>query len=406
MSLTAVAARNAKPREKSYKLAAGAGLYLEVMPTGAKYWRWKYRHAGKEKRLALGVFPEVALAEARETTERARALLRTGVDPSGQRKTEKLAARSAAETSFEAIGREWLGKQGHMAAVTFDKAKRELEVHAFPWLGARPIADISPPELLAVLRRVESRGKLETAQRVKQRCGQIFRYAVATGHAERDPTADLRGALATPKKQHRAAITDPVRVGELLRAINGYSGSFVTLCALRLSPLLFTRPGELRRAEWLEIDFQRDEWRIPPAKMKMREAHIVPLSAQALAILRELQPLTGSRRYVFPGVADPNKCMSENTVNSALRRMGYDKAEMTAHGFRALASTRLNELGFLPEVIERQLAHAERNKVRAAYNRAQHMDARRKMMQAWADYLDQLRTNGRGNGASAVRLSP
>lgn len=405
MSLTAVAARNAKPREKSYKLAAGAGLYLEVMPTGAKYWRWKYRHAGKEKRLALGVFPEVALAEARETTERARALLRTGVDPSGQRKTEKLAARMAAETSFEAVGREWLGKQGHMATVTFDKAKRELEVHAFPWLGARPIAEITPPELLAVLRRVESRGKLETAQRVKQRCGQIFRYAVATGHAERDPTADLRGALATPKKQHRAAITDPARVGELLRAIDGYSGSFVTLCALQLSPLLFTRPGELRRAEWSEIDFKRAEWRIPAAKMKMREAHIVPLSAQALAILRELQPLTGSRHHVFPGMADPNAPMSENTVNSALRRMGYDKTEMTAHGFRALASTRLNELGFPPEVIERQLAHAERNKVRAAYNRAQHMDARRKMMQAWADYLDQLRAGGSGNGTVPFRPS-
>jgi len=389
--LTALAATKAQPREKSYRLAAGGGLYLEVTPTGAKYWRWKYRFGGKEKRLALGVFPEVSLAQATDARDMARATLRAGRDPAAERRERKLASRTAADSAFESVAREWLSKQTHMAEATFAKAQRELEVHAFPWIGKRPIGQVVAAELLAMLRRVEVRGKLETAQRVKQRCGQIFRYAVATGRAERDPTADLRGALATPKRQHRAAITDPVRVGELLRAIDGYSGSFITLCALRLSPLVFTRPGEIRRAEWSEIDLDRAEWRIPAAKMKMREAHVVPLSAQAVAILRELHPLTGTRRYVFPGISDPKGCMSENTINAALRRMGYDKAEMTAHGFRAMASTRLNELGFPPDVIERQLAHAERNKVRAAYNRAQHMAARRKMMQAWADYLDALR---------------
>ena len=398
-ALTAIVATKAQPRERSYKVADGGGLYLEVMPNGAKYWRWKYRFGGKEKRLAFGVFPEVSLAEARERRDVERARLRDGNDPAEHRKLRKLVARTAAENSFQVIGLEWLSKQMHMAQVTSDKAKRELEVHAFPWLGTRPIAEITPPELLAVLRRVEVRGKLETAQRVKQRCGQIFRYAIATGRAERDASADLRGALATPKRQHRAAITEPQKVGGLLRAIEAYGGSFVTLCALRMSPLLFTRPSELRKAEWSEIDLDAAEWRIPAAKMKMREAHIVPLSTQALAILRELHPLTGSRRYVFPGVADPKSCMSENTVNMALRRMGYDKSEMTAHGFRALASTRLNELGYPPDVIERQSAHAERNKVRAAYNRAQHMDARRKMMQAWADYLDALRM-----GATVIPL--
>jgi len=393
--LTALAATKAKPREKPHRLAAGGGLYLEVMPTGAKYWRWKYRYAGKEKRLALGVFPEVSLAEATDLRDKARAALRESRDPAAERRERKLAVRAALGSSFEIVAREWLSKQTHMATTTFDKAQRELEVHAFPWIGKRPIGEIIASELLSMLRRVEERGKLETAQRVKQRCGQIFRYAVATDRAERDPTADLRGALATPKKQHRAAITDPVRVGELLRAIDGYSGSFITLCALRLSPLVFARPGEIRRAEWSEIDLERAEWRIPAAKMKMREAHVVPLAPQAVAILADLRPLTGGRRYVFPGVTDPKGCMSENTVNAALRRMGYDKTEMTAHGFRAMASTRLNELGYPPDVIERQLAHAERNKVRAAYNRAQHMDARRKMMQAWADYLDALRAGAK-----------
>jgi integrase len=399
MTLTVVAARNAKPREKPYKLAAGNGLYLEVLPTGARYWRLKYRYGGKEKRLALGVFPEVSLVAARESADKARALLRDGSDPSAKRKATKLAQRVASGNTFEAVGREWLAKQGHMAPATFEKAAWTLETHAFPWLGARPITAIAPPELLAVLRRVESRGKLETAQRLQQRCGQVFRYAIATGRAERDPAADLRGALATPKKQHRAALTDALKIGGLLRAIEGYSGNFVTLSALRLTPLVFLRPGEVRSAEWSEFDLDRAEWRIPAGKMKMRREHVVPLSKQAIAILRELQPLTGERRYVFPSLRTPKACMSEGTVNAALRRLGYAGTEMTAHGFRAMASTRLNEMGWSPDVIERQLAHVERNKVRASYNRAQYLEERRLMMQAWADYLDGLRT-----GADVVSI--
>lgn len=398
-ALTALAASKAQPRDKKYRLAAGGGLYLEVMPNGSKYWRWKYRYAGKEKRLALGVFPEVSLADAKRDRDDARKVLRGGDDPAAVKRAERLAKHAAALNNFEAVGREWLAKQTHLAKVTFDKAQRELEIHAFPWLGTRPVAEITPPEVLGVLRRVESRGKLETAQRVKQRCGQIFRYAVATGRAERDPTADLRGALATPKTQHRAAITDPARIGELLRAIHGYAGSFATLCALKLSPLVFTRPGELRMMEWAELDLDAAEWRIPASKMKMRDEHVVPLATQAVAILRDLHPLTGARSYVFPGMHNPKRPMSENTVNTALRRMGYGQAEMTAHGFRALASTRLNEMGYPVDVIERQLAHAERNKVRAAYNRAQHLAERRKMMQAWADYLDALR-----DGANVVPI--
>jgi integrase len=305
MTLTAIAARKSQPRDKPYELSAGAGLYLEVMPTGARYWRLKYRYAGKEKRLALGVFPEVSLTEAKAQADVARARLRQGEDPSLERKLERISRRNAAENTFETIAREWLGKQKHMAPATFDKAKWTFEVLAFPWLGSRPISEITAPELLSVLRRVESRGKLETAQRLQQRCGQVFRYAISTGRAERDTAADLRGALATPKRQHRAALTEPRRIGELLRAIEGYQGNFVTLCALKLSPLVFLRPREIRKAEWSEIDMDKAEWRIPSSKMKMRSEHIIPLSSQAVRILEELKPLTGMRRYVFPSLRDP-----------------------------------------------------------------------------------------------------
>jgi integrase len=400
MSLTVVAARNAKPKEKPYKLAAGNGLYLEVMPSSARYWRLKYRFGGKEKRLALGVFPQTSLATARIHADQARAMLRDGTDPSAKRKLEKVAQRVSAANTFEGIAREWLQKQGHMASATFDKAKWTLETHAFPWLGSRPVTEISPTELLAVLRRVESRGKLETAQRLYQRCSQVFRYAIATGRAARDPAGDLRGALATPKKQHRAALTEPSKIGALMRAIDGYSGNFVTLCALKLSSLVFLRPGEVRRAEWSEVDLDRGEWRIPAEKMKMRTEHVVPLSRQVLAVFSELRPLTGNRQYVFPSSHDPKSFMSENTVNAALRRLGYSGREMTAHGFRAMASTRLNELGWATDVIERQLAHMERNRVRAAYNRAQHLAERREMMQAWADHLDDLRNATSGIAAT------
>ena len=370
------------------------GLFLHVTAQGGKYWRLKYRFAGKEKLLALGVFPEVSLAEARQRREAARTLLRDGMDPNAERKATVLAARDAATNTFEAIAREWLQKQSSkLAKTTQAKAVAMFETWAFPWIGSRPVAEITPRVLLeSVLRRVEAAGKLETVHRLKQRCGQVFRYAIATGRAERDPTPDLRGALETHKPRNHSAITDPAKIGELLRAMDRYQGNLVTRCALRLTPLLFVRPGELRRAEWTEFDLEgaHPQWSIPAAKMKMDAPHIVPLSTQAVAILRELHPLTGRGQYVFPGLHSRARPMSENTVNLALRRLGYSGSDMVAHGFRSMASTLLNEQGWPADVIERQLAHAERNEVRAAYNRAKHLPERRKMMQAWADYLDGL----------------
>jgi integrase len=376
--LTVTQIRNAKAADKPLRLFDGSGLYLELSPSGARYWRLKYRHAGKEKVLALGVFPAVSLGEARSKRDAARAVLREGRDPAAERKADKRRALLATADTFEGIAREWLALQEKkLAATTFAKAKWTLETLVFPWLGAMPIATITAPDLLAVLKRIEGRGAHETAHRTKARCGQVFRYAIATGRATRDPAADLRGALAPVVSRNFSSITDADGVGELLRAIDNYSGQHATRC----------------RAQWSEIDFDKAQWRIPAARMKMREEHIVPLSGQALAVLRDLHPLTGEGRYLFPGLRTSREPMSENTVNAALRRMGYDKDTMTGHGFRAMASTRLNELGWKPDVIERQLAHAERNKVRAAYNRAQYMEERRKMMQAWADYLDALKSN-------------
>lgn len=395
-TLTAIAIRNAAPNSKPLKLFDGGGLFLQVMPNGSRYWRLKFRHAGKEKLLALGVYPEVTLAEARQRRDKARAAIRDGRDPSAERKVAKRNAKLSAANTFEGVAREWLTAQKKtLTASTYDKALRTLEVNAFPWIGARPMTEIDAPELLAVLKRIEARGAHETAHRVKARVGQVFRYAIAHGTATGDPSADLRGALAPVVSKSHAAITDPAKVGELLRALDSYAGHLATRCALRLAPLLFVRPGELRHAEWSEFDVEAAEWRIPAPKMKMREAHVVPLPTQAVAILHELQPLTGRGRYLFPGLRTAGEPMSENTVNAALRRLGYDKDTMTGHGFRAMASTRLNELGWAPDVIERQLAHAERNKVRAAYNRAQYMAERRQMMQAWADYLDGLRTGAK-----------
>lgn len=391
--LTDTAARNAKPKAKPYRLSDAAGLYLEVMPTGAKYWRMKYRHAGKEKRLALGVYPAVTLADARIRRDVARALVREGRDPSAERKAAKARAVLNAGNTFGAIAAEWLGKQeGKLAEVTMAKARWMLSLASV--IDALPIASITAPDVLAVLRKIEAAGNRETAHRVKQRIGQVFRYAIATGRAERDPTADLRGALAPPVRKSRAAVTDPGKVADLLRAIDGYQGQPTTQAALRLAALLFVRPGNLRAMEWAELDLDGAEWRIPAGKMKMRETHTVPLAQQAVAILREVRPLTGRGRYVFPSLRTADRPMSENTINAALRRLGYDKDTMTGHGFRALASTRLNEMGWPPDIIERQLAHAERNKVRAAYNRAQYLAERRKMMQAWADCLDGLASPG------------
>ena len=387
MPLTAAAIQAAKPREKAYKLFDQGGLFLLVHPNGGRYWRLKYRMHGREKLLALGTFPDVSLAKARARRDDARKLIADSTDPSVVKQTEKTAS---AET-FKAVALEWLAKQ-NLAAATIEKAKWTFEQLLFPELGDRPIRHIKAPELLAALRKLESRGKIETAHRTKQRASQIFRYAIATGRAEHDPAADLRGALAPLEVEHRAAITDPKRVGELLRAIDEYAGQPSTHYALKLAPYVFLRPGELRGAEWSEIDFDNAEWRIPAERMKMREVHIVPLARQAIVVLRDIQPLTGTGRFVFPSLRTNTRPISEGTLNAALRRIGFSKEEMTGHGFRTMASTLLNEQGWHPDLIELQLAHAERNKIRAAYNRAQRLDERRKMMQAWADYLDGLRT--------------
>jgi integrase len=392
--LTDTKLRSLKPKGGLYRVADSAGLCVEVQLTGARYWRYRYRFASKQKMLSLGVYPEVSLVEARHRRDDARKALANGIDPSAQRKLHKLTANVSAETAFEPVAREWLAGRGELSDVTRAKVQWLLGL-AVPWIGARPIGEIAAPEMLAVVRRVESRGKLETAQRLKQVCGQVFRYAVATGRAEGDPTGALRGALKTAKTRHHASITEPSKVAELLRAIAGFAGSLVVASALKFAPLVFVRPGELRRAEWAEIDLDKGEWRIPAERMKMREPHLVPLSVQAVAILRDLHPLTGSGRYVFPSNRSAQRPMSENTVTAALRRLGYTADEMTGHGFRSMASTLLHEKGWPSEVIERQLAHAERNKVKAAYNYAEHLPKRRKMMQDWADYLEALRLGGR-----------
>ncbi len=398
--LTDVQVRKVKPAEKLFKLADGGGLFLWVQPNGSKLWRFRFIFDAKEQSLSLGAYPDVTLARAREEASKARAKLAEGVSPAKQRQAEKAAAQFASEGTFEFVAREWHAKNASAWVESHSgRILARLEANAFPWIGPRPVGEIKAPELLAVLRRIEARGAVETAHRTLAVCGQVFRYAVATGRAERDISSDLRGALTPAKGEHFASITEPKAIGGLLRAIADYRGSFVTKCALQLAPLVFVRPGELRAAEWSEIDFERAEWRIRAERMKMRETHIVPLANQALAILRELHPLTGSGRYVFPSARTAERPMSNNAVLSALRRMGFEKSEMTGHGFRSMASTLLNEHGWHRDAIERQLAHAERDSVRAAYNYAEHLPERRRMMQAWADYLGQL-----ARGAEVIAL--
>jgi integrase len=392
MPLTELAARNTKPAERPRKLFDAGGLFLLLMPNGARWWRLKYRIDGREKLLSLGVYPEVSLKRARAKRDEARKLIAAGTDPSAERRTEK-AARGI---TFVGVAREWMALQaGKLAPITLAKCKWMLETHIFPSLGSQPIAKITAASMLAALRRIEAGGTHETAHRTKQRCGQILRYAVATGRADRDVTTDLRGALAPVVAKNHPSIIEPARIGELLRAIDGYAGQPATETALRLAPLVFVRPGELRMAEWREFDLEAGEWRIAAARMKMQEAHIVPLARQAVALLRKLHAITGDGKYVFPSLRTAARPLSDNTINAALRRLGYAKEEMTGHGFRSMASTLLNEQGFAPDIIELQLAHAERNKVRAAYNKAQRLGERRKMMQKWADYLDTLRAGNK-----------
>lgn len=391
MPLTDAEIRNAPAREKPYRLTDGSGMYLEVSPAGGKYWRFKYRFAGKEKRLALGVYPEVSGKEARLRRDEARRLLANGIDPGIERKVQKAATVERAANSFEAVAREWFARQSPSWAKSHaDKIIARLEKDVFPWLGGRAIAEIKAPEVLAVLRRVEARGALDTSHRVHQNCGQVFRYAVATGRAERDVSADLRGALPPARHTHFASVTEPDDVAGLLRALDGFQGTFVVQCALRLAPLLFVRPGELRTAEWSQFDLDKAQWRYTVSKTKTE--HLVPLARQALEILRDLYALTGQRKYVFPG-RDVSKPMSGAAINAALRRMGFDtKTEITGHGFRAMARTILHErLRFPSEVIEHQLAHKVPDALGTAYNRTKFIDDRVVMMQKWADYLEQLK---------------
>jgi len=394
MALTDTAIRKAKPADKTQRLFDGGGLYLELSPTGGKWWRLKYRFGGKEKRLSLGTYPDTGLADARDKRDAARKLLAAGVDPGEQRKAEKAAGEERAANSFEVIAREWMGRQTWVDDYRV-KLEARMANDVYPYIGRRPVAELSAPELLQVGRRIEERGAVESAHRALQVCGQVMRYAIATGRAKRNPVADLKGALASPEVHHHAAITDPRELGGLLRAIDGYSGDPATRAALKLSSLLFVRPGELRHAEWAEIDLDMGEWNIPAGKMKMRQPHLVPLCKQAVAILRELHPLTGRGQYVFPGGRSPRRPMSNNAINAALRRMGYGTDAMTAHGFRATARTVLDEvLHFRPDYIEHQLAHAVKDPNGRAYNRTAHLAERRKMMATWADYLDTLKVGG------------
>jgi len=391
--LSEIQIRNAKPKAKEYKLMDGFGLFLLVTPTNGKLWRFDYRYGNKRKVIALGTYPIVSLADARQRREDAKKLLSNGIDPSEVKKAKKAAIITEAENSFEVVAREWHGRfstqwsPGHSATI-MDRLVRDV----FPWLGTKPVSDIKPVEILAVLRRVEGRGALETAHRIRTICGQVLRYAVSTGRAERDAAADLRGALPPVREKHHAALIAPKEVAELLRAIDGFKGTFHVKCALKLAPMLFVRPGELRQMEWAEIDFEAKQWNLPAEKMKMKQPHIVPLCKQALEILKELEPLTGHSRYVFPCHRTPLRPMTNNAINAALRRMGYTSDEMTGHGFRAMARTILDEvLQVRPDFIEHQLAHAVRDPNGRAYNRTAHLDQRRKMMQLWADYLDGLK---------------
>jgi integrase len=391
MALTDLSIRKTKPSAKQVKIADGRGLYLLVHPNGSKYWRMKYRRAGVEKNLAFGKYPDVSLVEARKRCWDAKNLIAQGIDPSPAR----LQATTA--PTFEKIAREW--HELNRANWTPEHAGtvlRRIEANLLPSLGPQKIHEIDAVSILAALRQIQNRGAVETAHRVKQICSQVFFYAIATGRATHNPTTALKGALKPVNNRHFPSITDPRQVGELLRAIDDYKGSAVTRCALQLAPRLFVRPGELRHAEWSEFDFDQKQWRIPGTKMKMRSPHIVPLSTQSVGFLRELEMFTGGGKYLFPSIRSAQRPMSENTVNASLRRLGYTAEEMTGHGFRSIASTMLNEQGWNRDMIERQLAHSERDSVRAAYNHAEYLPQRRQMMQSWSDHLEKLKEeNGR-----------
>ncbi len=392
MPLTDTKIRKTRPGEKPIRLFDQRGLYLEISPAGGKWWRLKYRFSGKEKRLSLGVYPDVPLADARDRCDDARKLLKSGVDPSQNRKTEKLAAADKTANSFEAVAREWLAKRSPGWVVGHSERVLSLfERDIFTWIGDRPVSEINAPELLTVMRRIEARGALDTAHRALSTCGQVFRYGIATARCERDPSRDLRGALPPLKGGHFAAATEPEQLAKILRALDVYSGTLPVRCALRLAPLVFVRPGELRKAEWPHIDLDKAEWRYTTSKT--HQEHIVPLSRQAVAVLRELHPLTGHGRYAFPSARSSKRPMSDNAILVAMRSMEIGREEMTGHGFRASARTILDEvLHVRVDLIEHQLAHAVKDPNGRAYNRTAFLPERKRMMQQWADYLDKLKT--------------
>ena len=394
MPLTDTAVRNARPRERAYKLSDGRGLCLLIQPNGSKWWRFRYYWEGAEQMLSFGTYPDTPLFEARNRREAARQSIAGGIDPGAARR----AKREAKDNTFESVADHYLAqlekhvREKKRSDQTLRKARWALHTYIYPDLGRRPIGTITPQELLVTLKKIETKGLLETARRTKQRCGQIFRHAVGLGHASRDITVDLRGLLEAPTVEHHASVTDPAAVGALLRAIDGYTGRDATRFALKLAPLVFVRPGELRQAQWSDVDLANAQWRIAAQRMKRKIQHLVPLSRQALEILRELKALTGEETLLFPAQGHGSRPMSNNTINTALRSLGYSGADMTAHGFRSMASTLLNEQGWPADAIERQLSHCEDDEVRGAYNYAQHLPLRRRMMQVWADYLDELRS--------------
>lgn len=396
MPLTDAKIKAAKPKAKEYTLNDGEGLSLVVNPKGRKWWRFRYQMNGKRTMLSVGAYPYISLQEARLNRGDMKSLIAKGHDPSRKRKEAKRKAN--ASEAFEAIAREWFGKQvdsgwsERHAKTTMER----MEKNIFPFIGDRPISALGVEDMLGVVQRCEKRGAVETARRIRQIMSQIFRYAIAAGRADRDPAADIKGALPPARKvKHHASITDPTKVGKLLRAIDAFHATKVVHCALRFAPLVFVRPGELRHAEWDELDLKGKEWRIPESKMKGGSPHIVPLSDQAVEVLEDIYQLTGPTGYVFPNIRTSQRPMSENTINVALRQLGYDKTQMTGHGFRSMASTLLNENGWNKDAIERQLAHTPKDKVRASYNYAEHLPERKRMMQAWADYLDSLKSGGK-----------
>lgn len=392
MPLTDTTLRNAKPGEKQIKLFDGHGLFLLIAPSGTKAWRLKYSFHGKEKLISLGLYPTVSLKEARERAATARKDIENGIDPSEKRKLEK----SACQNTFEGVALEWHEQNKHKWSEMYAKTiMHRMKRNLFPQIGSKPVHLVSAPELLALLRKIEARGAKDIPHIVRTICSSVFRYAIATGRAERDPAADLKGALAPRVRRNLPSQTTPEAVGHLLIAIDNYPGTFVVRSALQLMALTFCRTGELRNAEWREIDFEDGLWRIPAERMKMSRDHLIPLSRQSVAILRKLQAYSGKDVYVFPNYKTEKRSMSKSALLGAIRRLGFENDEMCPHGFRSMASTMLNELGYNGDWIERQLAHVPRNIIRGIYNRAEYLPERRKMMQDWADYLDELRRKTR-----------